>query len=332
MENPTLAEGATFGDIATAPENVSDGEQPTPDTGTEAEAATDGGTPPESKEEGEVLGILKEETPEEPEDENVDLSLDPDLEKHPILKAKWEAYKAQKEKGIDKWMSEQSKKYDGLKESHDKATEALQAFAKLGHKDHVDAAFKELCAELEEVHGRPFGKSQATPADADKSESADAEFNPDPQSRYKLEFASEDKIVDTAVDLTLQKVEKLLDQRLGPIAKKFETDAQTEKLTSDALAVLPALQAKMEVSAEPWITKDMVVEAMREYPGIAPERAFRAKYADELVRYAVKHAASGRAQVARNLPTGSSGGKTLPDLRPGATFGEIAQAEAISLS
>lgn len=321
-----LQTGATFSDIADAP--VTD-ETPvsTPTQGAEGEsAATEGSTPAEP----ETLGVLKEpkEDDEAPEGEaKPDLSLDADLEKHPILKAKWEAYKAEKERGIDKFINEHNVKLKEATDLQEQYQPLIDFYGQFENPETVDQAYEMMCKSLAKTYGRPFGgfDSAGQPAGAQGSTQTQSEGE-DGQSKYGFEFKSEDRILEKTVEVIEDRLEKILEKRLGPISKKIETEEQTAAQRAAVNAALPALKSTYEVSSDPWVTPEAVEIAMREYPGLTPDKAFRAHYADQIARYSVKHS-QGKPPV-RNLPQGNTGGTSRADLRPDATFGDILAAEA----
>ena len=300
MPNP---EDTSFGAIleseATEETTVSTPEVPE----TEIAAPTEGGEP-----ESETLGILtEEEAPEE--EETPDLDIDPDLEKHPVLKAKWEAYKAQKEKGINKFLQSHTEKLKPLEEFKSEAEPVMEFVQSLRDPEQVESAVSQLLETLSQLHGRSFGG----PVQAQEAQDGE------PVSKYGLEFASDDKVVD----VVLSQVKSLME----PITKKFESESQTQAIQTKAQSATTLLKGEFEVSSDPWITTDMVTAAIRKHPTLEPSEAFAAMYVKEIAKYTAKHSA-GRKQEVRNMPTGLTGGKTRADLNYGAGFGDILMSEA----
>jgi hypothetical protein len=317
MENPTLAEGASFGDIVgTETQQPEASSEATPEAGTEAvEGATDGSTTSEAS--PEVPGILKDDEGKEGGEDTPDLSIDPDLEKHPILKAKWEAFRAQKEKGIQQFLEKHNSEKSELSQFKDQYEPLVEFYQEFENPETVDAAFERMRETLEKTYGRPFGRENA-PA-SDDSEGGD-------KSKYGLEFASDDKVVDTAAKILLPQIEKLLDSRLGPVSEDFKARQAEREASQKATKALPSLKAEFEVTAEPWVTPEKVLEAMKAYPGIDPRAAFAAHFVKEIARYTAKHA--GGQQTVRSLPRNDIGAKTRADLKEGASFAEIVASEA----
>jgi hypothetical protein len=322
-----LQPGASFSEIAEAPVTA----EAMASTPAEGEQAASVATEGDTKTEPETLGVLKEPKEDDKAQEGEDkpdLSLDADLEKHPILKAKWEAYVANKEKGIDKFIHEHNEKLKEATSQLEQWNPLVEFYNEFENPETVDAAFQKMCVGLAKTYGRSFGgfdaagqaTGQATATPQTQGEPKDGE------SKYGFEFASEDKILETTVKVVEDRIAKLLDQRLEPISKKFETDEQAAATRAAVEAALPALKSTYEVSADPWVTPEKVTEAMREYPGLTPDKAFRAHFADHIARYSVKH--SQGKQPVKNLPLNNNGGTTRAELRPGATFGDIAMAEA----
>lgn len=325
-----LLPGASFNEIAEAP--VTDETQVS--TPAEGEQAGSVATEGDKTTEPETLGVLKETKEDEkaPEGEDKpDLSLDADLEKHPILKAKWEAYVANKEKGIDKFINEHNEKLKEATDSLEQYQPLIDFYDQFEDANTVDEAFAKMCVGLAKTYGRPFGgydgAGQSVGVQPGQQTGAQAAGETkDGESKYGFEFASEDLILEKTVEVIETRLGKILDQRLGPISKKIETEEQTAAQRAAVSAALPALKSAYEVSAEPWVTAEVVETAMREYPGLTPDKAFRAHYADHIARYSVKHS-QGRPPV-RNLPAPNSGGTTRADLKPGASFGDVIAAEA----
>lgn len=316
MENPTLAEGSSFGDVVSQTPLEPDATNATPveEVTETTPAATEGGETPA---EPEIPAAFKEATSEDEDEGKPDLSLDSDLEGHPILKAKWESYKAQKERGIDKFIAEEKAKTAQIEAQLKEYEPLVQGFENF--KAGPEPAWQEL-ADLEDALVRAYGPRPGTAtSQTGTQEPADGE------SKYGLEFPSDDKVVD----VVLTALEKKLDERLGkldPLIKAHETAEQTKVLESKAESVLPALK-RFETAADRWITKDMVIEAVREFPQIDGDAAFRAKYAVEIGKFYERCAAKG--QQVRDLPTGTLGGRTQADLKPGASFADILQSEAV---
>lgn len=295
-------------EIQTAPEDPGTPEE----SQTEMEAATDGGEPPEP----EIPAAFKEDaTPEdEGEDGAPDLSIPEDLAKfmanHPQIKNAVDAFKGNAQRGIDKFINEHNQK---LQEANDKLTEyqpLIDGWEKM--RSGAESAWEEFAnleAVLTEHYGPRMGASASTGSDGS-------------ESKYGLEYASDDKVVDAVMSA----LDRKLDERLGPLLKDHEAKTLDSKASAEADKALPQLKASFEVSGDAWITKDMVVTAMREYPQIPPEAAFKAKYAIEIGKFYAKHA-SGKKEV-RNLPTGTTGGRTYRELKPGADLAEILAAEA----
>ena len=325
MDNPQLAEGASFGEIV----------EDTPIT-TEPEVNADEGTPPvegaETKEvatEGDIPAAFKEKAPETTD--GPDLSVDADLQKHldahPIVKAKVEAFLANKEKGVTKFIAEQAEKAKSLPELEkfkEDYTPLVDFYGEFNDPSTVDAAVDRLMGTLEQTYGRSFRgaatQAQTTTTDPDA----------DPTSKYGLEYASDDKVVDAV----LKALDSKLDDRLGtvtsklePLAKHIEGQQQREQVQARATQALGILKQDFEVSGDPWITPEKVQEAMTAYPGVEPAIAFRAHFTTEIGRYFAKHSTGSNGQKARPLPQGTSGGTSALDLPEGATFGQIMAAE-----
>ncbi len=304
-------EGSSFAAIVEAPP-LDETQVSTPAEEVSSDATpTDGGQP-----EPETLGDLKEEEAPEGEDKP-DLSTDPDLEKHPILKAKMEAFIAQKEKGIDKFITETNEKLKEANEFKEQYQPLAEFYQQFEDPETVDDAFARTCVALAKTHGRPFGGYDASGKQAGTTPDEPTEG----VSKYGLEYDTDDKVVD----VVLSRVDQLLEKRLGPISQEREQQAQAQQMATKAKDAVPALKSTFEVSADPWVTEEKVVSAMQEYPGLTPDRAFRAKYADDIAKYAVKHSSK---PTVKNLPVGDMGGKTRSDLKVGASFGDIVSAEA----
>lgn len=315
----SLMDGGTpFGELVEEPKpEASNGA--TPDKGAETTpAATDGGSDaPAVDAEAEVPGILKEPTDDTGEaDDKPDLSLDKDLEGHPVLKAKWEAFVAQKEKGIQKFITENSEK---LKEAQTRLDAFDQGFADIQSGDPVRAwrQIDNLIEHLEESYGPYPGR--AAPAQAASQTDGD-----EPKSKYGLDFPSDDKIVDTMVPM----IENLLDKRLGPIAEDFGSRRAEQEALSKANAAMPRIEELYTVSSDKWVTPAMVAESIKEYPDLDPVKAFAAHKAREIALFLAKHSGGNGKPAPKPLPSNEAGGRTRSNLSPGADFGEIVTAEA----
>ena len=320
MESPILTEGASFGEVAAA-EATPDASQATPqEQQTEATpAATDGGTT-----EPEVPAAFKEQPSEEAKP---DLSLDKDLEGHPVLKAKWEAFKADKEKGIDKFIQEHNAKLKDLEAFQKDYEPLVEFYQEFDNKDTVDAAFAKLCAGLERTYGRKFGgefTGQQPPAAPNASDDEDALWEKETWSQSRARLLSD---VDSRIESVVSRVVSELKGELEPVKKHFATQSEREAMTAKATAAVTELKQQFEVSADPsLVTPERVQEAMTAFPGLEPRDAFQAKFAVEIAKYFAKHSKAG--QQVKNLPTGTSGARTRADLRPGADFAAILEAEA----
>lgn len=312
-ENPILATGATFGEIADVAEDTE--AQATPDTQqADSEAATDGGTTSEAP--PEIPGILKDDETTEDTEEKPDLDIDPDLEKHPILKAKWEAYRAQKERGIQSFIETQKAKTADLEKYQEDWAPLVDFYSKFENPATVDQAFAEMCQTLEKTYNRPFGKTQEATVTEDG----------EPKSKFGLEFPSDDKVVEAATNVIVPQIKALLDERLGPVSEDYKARTAERELTTKVTQALPLLKSKFEIAADPWVTPEKVTEAMTTFPGLDAKSAFSAHFVEEIARYTVKH--SGQAQTVRQLPKNDTGGKTRADLKVGASFADIVASEA----
>lgn len=311
-ENEDLQPGASFADIAIQPAETDESQDSTPPEQDEDDAAaTEGGQEPE------VPGILKdaEQDEEEKEDDGPDLSLSDDLNQHPILKAKWEAYVAQKERGIDKWMAAQSAKLQEAETFKESWAPLVGFYERLNDPETVDEAFGELTTMLEKHYGRSFVGA------------ATAESEPFGESKYGLEFASDDKVVEVTKATVVAELERLLDARLGPMADEFKSRQAEREAQSKAEAAVPALRAQFEIAADPWVTPELAARAMKQYPGLDPVSAFSAAFVKEIARYTAKHSASSAPRV-RNLPAGHAGTRQRAELEAGASFLDILGSEA----
>lgn len=309
-----LQQGASFSDIALDGTDAETEVEATPEPVAEDVAQA---TEETVESESETLGILKEEEEAQEEDDKPDLSIDPELEKHPILKAKWEAYKAQKEKGIDKFIQSHKDKIEPLEEFKATYEPLADFYQQFEDPETVDEAFAAMCSALEKTYGRAFGSHTVQPS-AQEGES---------QSKYGLEFASDDKVVD----VVLREIKGLLGQEIAPLKQDYEAKTRDREASARASQAIPALKREYEVSTDPWITPELVREAIDAYPGIAPDKAFAAHYAKRIAQYAVKHSPTSSKPQVRNLPQGASGGRSRTDLTYGAGFGDIAESEAVSL-
>lgn len=303
--------GASFGEIATeAP--VTEAPTATPDPVVEeAEPAKDGG------QDDEPLGILKDDDPKDEDEDGVDLAIDPDLERHPVLKAKWEAYKAQKERGIQKFIEDHKSKVAEIESFKTEWEPLVREYQRFNEgPDEALRAYQEFGQRLEAYYKIPFNGGHA-------SQSEEAQ---QAGSKYGLEFDSDDKVVDVVLD----RVGKMFDERFGklePVLKDHESRAQEAQRAEQAKAALPSIQAEHQTSAKPWVDVQMVESAMKRYPNLAPDEAFALAYRKEIAKYVAEHSQGSSAQKVRPLPTGMAGGAAQADLRHGATFGEIARSE-----
>lgn len=323
MDEINLPEGTTFGEIATATDPA-DASKATPEGQTpEANAATDGG-----KTEPEVPAAFKEQ-PSEEAAEKPDLSLDKDLEGHPVLKAKWEAFVAQKEKGIDKWMTEQSTKLKDAEQFKEDYQPLVDFYQEFDNPQTVDQAFEKMCLGLSKAYGKPFGgfsadgkppvQPQKTEAGTNEDEIIEKESWGETKTRWKGEFLGDVKEL-------MQGMIAELKGELEPVKKHFTSQAEREAQLSKATAAVPELKQQFEVASDPWVTPEKVQEAMTAYPGLAPDAAFRAHFAIEIGKYYARHSTNG--QAVKNMPSRTSGAATRADLKTGATFLEITQAES----
>lgn len=320
-------EGTSFAEIA---------EPTTPDaTATpEVEAeATQVPTEGDSKPEPETLGILKEEE-EAPEGEDDKPNLEPSaefkayLDKHPDLKAHWEAEIALKNKGIDKFINESNTKVKDLETQLEQATPVMEWFNKFDNPETVDEVFKEACVGLARTHGRPFGGYDALGNQVEGAVKPEGSST----SKYGLEYPEDDAVVEASAKAIIPQIktmlEQMFDQRVGPIAKKYESETQIEQSKAKATESLTGLKAEFEVSSDPWVTEDKVLEAIKAYPNNTPHEAFQLHFRRQIAQYVAKHT---QGKPVRNMPQGEGGGKARSDLRTGASFADIAAAEPVAL-
>jgi len=338
-------EGNTFADIASAPST--DGLEAEPTTEPKVEAvppATEGGEP-----EPETPAFLKETTQEEDkaqegEDEKPDLKLPESIAKltdaNPELKAEIAKFVEAKEKGIDKFIQNKNTEIQTLKQQVEDSAPVLNWFSKFDSPDTVDEAFKEACAGLAKTHGRPFGgyDAQGNQVEASTTQREEPADDDEPKSKYGLEFASDDKIADFILG-TLKGELKEIKEAINPINERFKKTEQTEaekikeQQANDALKAkvdesIPELRSQLEVAADPsLVTEDRVTAALKKFPDLPPMGAFGAMYWKEIAAYTAKYSGSNKPKV-REMPQGGSGGKSHGDLKPGASFGDIASAEA----
>jgi len=301
MEENELTSGSTLEDILTT-----EGQQPTPDEETDAKEGISESTDPP------VPGVVEEK--EEEEEDTPDLSLDPDLEKHPVLKAKWEAYKAQKEKGIQKWMNEQQTQAKELTEFKQQYEPLVEFYHQFQDPSTAPQAFAQLKAALETTYGPDFGASKPQDEDALWEQESVAQT----KQRWKTEFLSE-------AERIIRSVVSEIKGELEPVKQHFTSQTESQKLASAAEEVLPRIKQQHETSDDQWVTKELVIEALKEFPGLDPVKAFRAHHVDKIARKVAEYA---RSQKVRNLPSNTSGGTTRAELRPGAAFADILAAEA----
>lgn len=316
---PTLAPGASFSEInQSAPEPAEAGTSAI-DGGAEVSAKDGGETP------AELPGVLQENGEAkggDDEGDTPDLSLDPELEKHPVLKAKWEAYKAQKERGIQQFMEKQkaqAQESAQFKDDWEPLVEHYQRFEQ--GPEAALAAFKEFGQQLEQHYKVPFLSQAQAHAQTQTITEPDG-------SKYGLEYQSDDKVVD----IVLERVGKLLDDRFGkldPVIKSHESAQQEAAVSSKANSALAGIQSLYQTSAAPWITGEMVAGAMREFPGLEPLPAFKAKYADEIARYMASNSQALRTPRVKDMVRDETGAKHSESLLPGATFGEINRAASL---
>ena len=314
-----MPEGTSFLDII----EVTDADETvvsTPEEVAETDAvATEGDTT-----EPETLGILKEDEAPEGTDKP-DLSTDPDLEKHPILKAKMAEFIANKEKGIDKFINEYNAEKKELVEFKEQYQPLADFYQQFEDPETVDEAFAKTCRSLAVTYNRPFGGWDANGNQVGTT--TNDETPTEGASKYGLEYDTDDKVVDVAVQVITTKLEQLLDKRLGPLTQKHEQETKSQQLAQKAASALPSLKSEFEVSSEPWITAGMITEAQAKYPSLEPGEAFQLAYKKEIAAYIAKHSAASKPTV-RNLPIGDMGGKTRADLKVGSSFGDILSAEA----
>ena len=319
-ENPILATGATFGEIADVAEDTE--AQATPDTQqTDSEAATDGGTTSEAP--PEIPGILKDDETTEDTEDKPDLTIDADVQKfmdnHPVIKNAVEAFMARKDKGIQSYIEKSNTtlaKVPELEKFQEDWQPLVTFYQEFENPATVDAAFDKLCLNLEKTYNRPFGKTQEATVTEDG----------EPKSKFGLEFPSDDKVVEAATNVIVPQIKALLDERLGPVSEDYKARTAERELTTKVTQALPLLKSKFEIAADPWVTPEKVTEAMTTFPGLDAKSAFSAHFVEEIARYTVKH--SGQAQTVRQLPKNDTGGKTRADLKVGASFADIVASEA----
>jgi hypothetical protein len=320
-----LQPGASFEEVVNSePQDETQVSTPEGDVVTDP-PATDGGTT-----EPETLGILKEELEAQEGEETPDLSVDADLQKHldahPIIKAKVEAFIANKEKGVDKFIQDHNAKVKELQTFRDQNQDIVGFAEGLKDPETVEETFKALSTTLAQAYGRPFGGFDA------QGNSVTAEApSVDGKSKYGLEYAEDDAVVEAAAKLTVSQVvnhvKAMLDERLGPVENERKATEAAKATTAQAAEALPNLKAEFEVSTEPWVTQELVEEAMRAYPGVPAKAAFAAHFVRRIAQYTAKHSAA-KPQV-KNLPANNGGGASHADLKPGATFAEIVAAESV---
>lgn len=290
----------------------------------DSKAATDGGKP-EAKSETEIPGVLPEETTDEDKDKDddklPDLTPDEDseayLSKHPEAKRVFDAYVARKEKGIQKWMQTKGQVAD--------EDRTLAGFMKrLDDPETVDEAFSQLLQGLERSYGRKFGSQETkpegekpTPKTTDgktEAELWDEQTADEIKERWQAE---NDARVDAKLDAAIARIERLL----NPLAEDKKTQAETQALSKKADDSLNEIKKAHETTADQWVTKEMVIEALKQFPNLPPMKAFRAHNVDIIARKVAEHASKIGKQPVKNLAANSSGRQG--DLKPGSSMMEV---------
>lgn len=250
-------------------------ETPTP----EIEAGnTDVPTPSE-----EVPNVLKDEpTQDEDSEEGPDLSLDPDLEKHPILKAKWESYKAQKERGVSKYLNEQREKLKAEIEANLQPTEEVQRYQQIEQALADPNTWKDTLRRIEQAARQFHGDNEPIQADS--------------ESKYGLAHASDDLVLERAVERAKQE----LREEFKDVRERTDREKQIEAATQKASQAHPAIKAEYG----DWVTPEMVKEAISKHPTLEPLDAFNAVHAKAIARYFADYAKSRARAPQRELERG----------------------------
>lgn len=246
---------------------------PTP----EVEAGDTEVSPPSEE---EVPNVLKDEpTQDEGDEEGPDLSLDPDLEKHPILKAKWESYKAQKDRGVSKYLNEQREKLKAEIEAEYQPPEHVQQYEQINQLLSDPEKWQDTIRHLERA-AREYHGVQGEPI----------------QSKYGLAHASDDLVLERAVE----RAKRELREEFKDVRERTEREKQVEAATQKATQAHPAIKAEYGE----WVTPEMVKEAISAHPQLDPMIAFNAVHAKAIAKHFANYAQSRQKAPARELTRG----------------------------
>jgi hypothetical protein len=289
MVNPTINEAADNSQSSSSYESIAkelgmeEGQSAEPTTaklGTESQSATEGEddipeafrTPKEGEKKEEPSG---DKDPLEGEIEDALKEIDD------------ENLRGQKEKGVRKLVDKLQAERAEIQAEREAAATLYSYADSFANPETAREAYEQLGRQLAEVH--KWG-------DAPVAAAVQIETEPDTGSKYGLEFPSDDKVVD----IVLQKVGEILDQKITPFTKEVQPLIESRKMEerkAQALANAEKHEATVQSKFGDWMTKEMIAQAITENPNMSIEKAIYASHGEAITRKAVEYAQKGRGKA-----------------------------------
>lgn len=143
-------------------------------------------------------------------------------------------------------------------------------------------AINDIIAETRQLHG-------ATQPDPES-------YQADGESKYGLAFASDDIILERAIEAAERRIMEKLDPDL-----KYVRQAQAERgIVERVSQVAPTIKAKYGE----WVTDDLVRQAVQAHPSLPPDKAFGAEHALLIAKKFAEYGSSRNKAPKQINPTG----------------------------
>lgn len=205
-----------------------------------------------------------------------------------------EARKAAHQKGIEKIVQQARAARDEANAAKEAAEEMqarltpIDSYIKaFDDPEQWEAAYKYLGEQLSKAHGK-FVQTQETQSSATQDGSEDQIWESETPSQTKARWTKD--IVSEAVKALAPMIEELkgtVEQKLNPVQEWHQKESAKAETLSKLDQNYPTIHGRY-----PFATKDMVSNAMGQFPSLDPMVAFKAVYADEIGRYAADFAKS----------------------------------------
>lgn len=198
----------------------------------------------------EQLGILDENNDEDDDPGDLPDDLKAQIEKHPEIAGRVQEFLSRKEKGVQKVVRQHQ---EAIAKVQEDAGEFLSYVEGLNDPSKWQDTIEALKNRVAAAHGQQIEQDSSG-------------------SKYGLDYAGDDKVVDVATQKALEK--------LGVKPNELQEIVFERRITKEAASKTP-LVAKEYGS---WVTEDLVAEAMRSYPTLPVNEAFAAKHIKKIAK------------------------------------------------